>query len=110
MKHALKLSRPVAGVLLCVAAALLTAIFAPRPLRVFVPFAFVVVIVFLSARYGHLVSIFGSLSAALVFAYFFSPSGRFMVDSPVERSGLGWMLLGSVVISYLLWPPEPHAK
>jgi len=111
MKRILNLSRPVAGVLLCAGAALLTAmVAASRPWRAFVPFAFVAVIVVLAARYGHVVSIFGSLAAAAVFAYFFAPSGRLSVASPMERSSLGWMLLGSVVISYLLWPPQPHSK
>ncbi|MFB3917851.1 MAG: DUF4118 domain-containing protein [Terriglobales bacterium] len=111
MKTVLKITKPIAGVLLCAAAALPTAAFtAAHPWHGFVPLGFVVVIVFLSARYGVLVSLFGSAAAALVFAYFYSPLGSLRVQDPMERNSLAWMLLGSIVLSFLLWPPQPHSK
>lgn len=111
MKHILNITKLLAGVLLCAGAAALAAtLTAAHPWRTFVPFAFAGIIVLLSARYGLLVSLFGSAAAALVFAYFYSPAGSLRVENPVERSGLAWMLLCSIVLSFLLWPPEPHSK
>jgi K+-sensing histidine kinase KdpD len=111
MKKVLHQGKPVAGVLLCLAAALLTAsVSSQHAWRVFVPFAFVAVVVLLSARYGLAVSIVGSLGAALVFAYAFAPVGSWRVADPVERNSIAWMLLGSIALSYLLVPPQPHGK
>ena len=111
-EHWLDLTRPLVGVLLCAAVAVLVAAFtAPHPWRVFVPLGFVAIIVLLSVRYGILVSIFGSLIAAVVFAYFlFPPLGSVRVSASTDRSNLGWMLLGGIVISYLLSPPQSKER
>lgn len=102
----LQISRPIAGLLLCAGLALLVAVFSvPQPWRVFVPLAFVVVIMVLAARYGLFVAVFGSIVAACIFAYFlFAPLGSFRVSSQAERSNLAWMMLGSISLSYLLLP------
>lgn len=102
----LQISRPVAGLLLCAGAALLIAAFSlPEPWRVFVPLAFVAIILLLSARYGLFVSVFGSIIAACIFAYFlYAPLGSLRVSSQAERSNLAWMMLGSISLSYLLLP------
>ncbi|HYG99665.1 MAG TPA: DUF4118 domain-containing protein [Terriglobales bacterium] len=108
----LKISRPIAGLLLCAAAALGVAAFsAPQPWRLFVPLAFAVFILVLAARYGFFVSLFGSLTAAAIFAYFlYDPLGSFRVASQAERSNLGWMLLGSISLSYLLLPERSRKR
>lgn len=108
----LQVSRPIAGLLLCAGAALLVAVFAvPQPWRVFVPLAFVVIIMLLAARYGLFVSVFGSITAACIFAYYlFAPLGSFRVSSQAERSNLAWMMLGSIALSYLLLPASARNK
>jgi K+-sensing histidine kinase KdpD len=100
------MGKPLAGLLLCVTAALaISAFSAPREWRLFVPLAFVIVIMLLAARYGLFVSVFGSITAALIFAYFlYAPLGSFRVESQAERSNLGWMMLSSIALSYLLLP------
>jgi K+-sensing histidine kinase KdpD len=105
-----RVSRRVVGLVLCGALALLVAIVsAPRPWRGLVPFGFVFIILLLSARYGMLVSLFGSVTAALIFAYFlYSPLGSFRVASESERGNLGWMMLSSIAIAYLLLPTDPR--
>lgn len=108
----LQVSKPIAGLLLCAGAALLVAIFStPQPWRVFVPIAFVLIIMLLAARYGLFVSVFGSMVAAGIFAYFmYDPLGSFRVASQAERSNLAWMMLGSISLSYLLLPANARKK
>ena len=78
---------------------------ARRPWSVFVPLAFIPVIVVLSLVFGFQVSIFGSLISALIFAYFmFVPLGHVRIDNMTERSMIGWMLLGGIAVPYLLSP------
>lgn len=114
MKAVLNWSKPVIGILLCAAVAVLAAtLTSSHPWRVFVPAGFVVIVVLLSFRYGVVVSIFGSIAAAVAFAYFYPPFGSLRVADTGERANLAWMLLGSIVISYLLVPPStsrPHRK
>lgn len=98
---------PVSGLLCCVAAALLVShIAADYKWRGFVPIMFVLVIVFLSSRFGMTVSVLGSIASALIFAWFLLPPlGTFTVSDPVERGNLAWMLLGGVTIPFLILPP-----
>lgn len=112
MRRILQISKPLAGLLLCAGAALLVAAFSvPQPWRVFVPLAFVAIIMLLAARYGLFVSVFGSMLAACIFAYFlFAPLGSFRVSSQAERSNLAWMMLGSISLSYLLLPANARKK
>jgi K+-sensing histidine kinase KdpD len=114
MRIVLNWSKPVLGILLCAAIALLAAMLtAPHSWRVFVPAGFVAIVVLLSFRYGVAVGIFGSVAAVLVFAYFFSPFGSLQVANSSERAGLAWMLLGGITLSFLLAPPpptHPHSK
>lgn len=101
------LSRPVFGLLCCAAAALLaSALAADYTWRGFVPIGFVLVILLLTSRYGMIVSLLGSIMAALIFAWFLLPPvGAFQVSDPAERSNLAWMLLGGVAIPFLILPP-----
>lgn len=104
--------RRAAGLLLCSAIALLVAILSEQlPWREMVPLGFVLVIMLLAARYGMIVSVFGSLAAALIFAYFlYPPLGSFSVASQGERGNLGWMMLSSIALSYLLLPSHARDK
>jgi K+-sensing histidine kinase KdpD len=96
------------GVLLSASAALVSSlIFATRSWRVFVPLCFVVVLVVLAARYGVAVSVIGSALTAMIFAHFlFSPVGSFQVESDSAKMNLAWMVLASIAVSYLLFPPQ----
>lgn len=103
-----EIAKPAVGLVLCSAFALLAAVTLPsHPWRVFAPLAFAVLIIMLSARYGLLVSVLGSVVTALVFAYFaYAPIGSFRVENASERSSLGWMILASVSLSFLLLPSD----
>ncbi len=109
-----RIGRSAIGVLLCtVSAALVAAVAAHQPWRVFVPLAFVLVIVLLAARYGMAVSILGSAIAAVIFAYcMFPPVGSVQIVDKLERTNIAWMLLASIVIPFLVLAPvhgrRPH--
>jgi K+-sensing histidine kinase KdpD len=102
----LRLRTAALGLGFCTAAALVvTGVSVPRPWRVFVPFAFIAVIVLLAARYGMWVAVLGSVVTSLIFAYFiFPPLHSFRVEDKMERSAIAWMILGGVVVSFLLIP------
>ncbi|MFB3813141.1 MAG: DUF4118 domain-containing protein [Terriglobales bacterium] len=108
MKLLLKASRPLFGVVLCTAAAVVAAIVSVHhPWRVFVPLAFVFVIVLLGVRFGMAASLFGSVLTTLIFAFLlFTPTGSFRVENRTERENLAWMLMAGVVISFLLQPSQ----
>jgi len=100
------------GLLLCLAAASVVSVtFLHSNLRLFVPLGFAVVLIALGARFGGLVSVLGSILAAMVFAYrLFPPLGSLKVQEATARENLGWMILASVACSYLLFPPRIHHK
>ncbi|HWR36445.1 MAG TPA: hypothetical protein VN622_11305 [Clostridia bacterium] len=103
-----KTARTVIGVLLSVIAALVASFaFADKPVRAFLPFVFVAVLVLLAARYGVAVSVIGSALTAIIFAHFlYSPLGSLHVDSAAARSNIAWMIMLAVSVSYLLFPPS----
>jgi K+-sensing histidine kinase KdpD len=94
------------GVLLSAAAAMAASLlFAAQPWRVFVPLAFVVVLVVIASRYGLTVAVIGSVLTAIIFAHFlFSPVGSMHVESNAARTNLAWMVLASIAVSFLLFP------
>ncbi len=103
-----KAVRTTIGVLLSAAAALVVSLmFATRSWRIFIPLAFIVVLVVLAARYGVAVSVIGSVLTAVIFAhYLFSPLGSLQVESSTAKTNLAWMVLASVSVSYLLFPTQ----
>lgn len=69
------------------------------------PFLFAALLVLLASRFGALVSVVGSLLAAMIFAQMlFSPLHSLRVENDAERATLAWMILLSVSASYLLFP------
>jgi K+-sensing histidine kinase KdpD len=105
-----RITRTLVGIGLCAGSALLIAsLFPDHPLRVFVPLGFVVIVVALAWRFGLAVSLYGSLCAALIFAYFmYAPVGSIAVSNAEARLNLAWMLLAATALSYfLLGPSEP---
>ena len=69
------------------------------------PFLFAAVLVLLASRFGAMVSVVGSLLAAMIFSLLlFSPVHNLHVENESERATLAWMILLSVSASYLLFP------
>jgi K+-sensing histidine kinase KdpD len=115
--------RTLTGLFLTLAAALIAAgLFSHSSFRLFVPFGFVFILIVLAARFGLIVSVLGSLVAAIVFAYrLYPPLGSLHAEQATARESLAWMILAAVALSYLLFPqragpdrpgddgaPEPH--
>ena len=74
------------------------------PAHKVVPFAVLSVVLFLGFIFGRKVGIIGSIIAAAIFAYAYHPAGSLRVADQSARSGLAWMLLAGVTLSYLLLP------
>jgi K+-sensing histidine kinase KdpD len=96
------------GVLLSAAAALVLATYgAGKSTRWLIPWVFVVIMIALSARFGPMVSLIGSVIAVVVFARrVYSPIGSVAVTDDTAKASLAWMALISVVSAYLLFPPS----
>ncbi len=77
------------------------------PLQEFVPFAILGVVLLLGMIFGRSVGILGSVIASLIFAYsMYEPLGSLRVANQSARSGVAWMLLAGITLSYLLLPPH----
>ena len=107
-RYVMPTARVLAGLLLCLLAALVCArLFVHSPWQNHVPLAFVVVLVILAACLGALVGTIGAVLAALVFSYFlYPPLGNIQVDSAAARESLAWMLLAAGSVSFLAFPPK----
>ncbi len=80
-------------------------VFSRTPWKLAAPFLFAALLVLLASRFGALVSVVGSLLAALIFAeMLFAPLHSLQVENDTERATLAWMILLSVSASYLLFP------
>ncbi len=99
---------PALALLLCASAAwVVTLVHWTPAAHAVVPFAFLVVVLALGTIFGRTVGIWGSVIAALVFAHsMYQPLGSIRVADQGARSGLAWMLLAGVTVSYLLLPPH----
>ena len=104
--------RTLTGLLVVLAAALIAAgLFSHSNFRLFVPLGFVVVLIALAARFGVMVSVLGSLLAAMIFAQrLYEPAGSLRVEQLAARENLAWMILAAVSLSYLLFPPHPRLR
>ena len=100
--------RTLTGLFLTLAAAFIVAgLFSHSNFRLFVPLGFVFVLIVLAARFGLIVSVLGSLVAAIVFAYrLYPPLGSIHDERAAARASLGWMILSAVALSFLLFPPR----
>ncbi len=110
---ALATLRPVVGlVIVAIAAASLSHWFAGNPASAFVPLGFVLILFGLAMCCGIVVGVAGSLLAALIFAHvLFTPVGNWQVADHAARQNIAWMILGSVVLSYLFVPSRrSHQK
>jgi len=69
------------------------------------PFLFAAVLVLLAGRFGAVISVAGSMLAAIIFAlHLFAPLHSLRVANDAERATLAWMILLSISASYLLFP------
>jgi K+-sensing histidine kinase KdpD len=80
-------------------------VFAGTQWKIAAPFVFAAVLVLLARRFGPAISVAGSMLAAMIFALrLFPPLYSLHVENETERASLGWMILLSVSLSYLLYP------
>jgi len=98
--------RPTLGIAVSVLCAIAIAlIFSQTHWKLAAPFLFAALLVVLAGRFGAMVSVVGSLLAAMIFALIlFSPVHSLRVENESERATLAWMILLSVSLSYLLFP------
>ncbi|HEU5453391.1 MAG TPA: DUF4118 domain-containing protein [Terriglobales bacterium] len=74
--------------------------------KIFLPFAFLVVILAMGAYWGRNVGMLASLISAGIFAWgLYHPVHSLAVENPQARASLAWMLLAGVSLSFLLLPP-----
>jgi K+-sensing histidine kinase KdpD len=75
-------------------------------MRIFLPFAFLAVILVIGAYWGRNVGMLASVVSAMVFAWvLYRPVNSMAVDNPQARASLAWMVLAGVSLSFLLLPP-----
>ena len=92
-------------VLSAVLAVVASFLFSRASWRGLLPLAFVAVLLLLARWFGVTVSLTGSLAAAVVFALMlFTPIRNVRVEDDTARMSLGWMIVSSVALSYLLYP------
>jgi hypothetical protein len=78
-------------------------IFAGNAYRAIVPLLFLVVILYIALRFGHVAGIMGTVFAALVFEIFlFEPTLSFAIESPTARNHLISMVILGICASELL--------
>lgn len=109
--HATRRLNTVIGAVFCtVIAGVIVAIMPQSEHRATLPLLFVVVIATMAKRYGVLAGVIGSVSAAMMFAYFwFAPVGSFGVVNAAARNNLSWMLILGITASYFISFPEAPA-
>jgi K+-sensing histidine kinase KdpD len=97
-------------VISAVCAVAIAKMFAHTQWKLVAPFLFAAVLVMLATRFGAAISVAGSTLAAMIFALLlFSPLHSLHVEDATERASLAWMILLSVSLSYLLYPPPAAA-
>jgi len=109
-----KLQRPLniaLGTALCALLAVVASLlFARSSWRGLLPLGFVIVVLLLARRFGVTVSVTGSLAAAMIFAMMlFAPIRSPRIEDDTARMNLGWMIVGSVALSYLFYPTSRDA-
>ena len=105
-------SGTLVGSILCLVAAIFTAVFAHgHAWQVDVPLPFTVVLLVVALLFGARAGVIGTLLAALVFAtHLFLPLGSIRIESNTARSNLGWMLMIGIAFSFLFAPHKSSLK
>jgi hypothetical protein len=102
--HVMGWLRSSLGAASCTAVAgCLIPIFAGNAYRASVPLLFLVVILYIAVRFGHIAGIVGTVCAALAFEIFlFEPTLSFAIESPTARNHLISMVILGICASELL--------
>jgi K+-sensing histidine kinase KdpD len=105
-RHTLHRLLPLVALLVCALLAwCATLIKWTSPLQELVPFIILGVVLAFGMVFGRLVGILGSVVAATIFAYsMYQPVGSLRIADQAARSGVAWMLLAGVTLSFLLLP------
>ena len=107
LRHPLNIALGTA--LSAILAVLASMLFARSTWRGLLPLAFVAIVLLLAKRFGVAVGLTGSVAAAVVFAVMlYAPLRSPRIEDDTARMSLGWMIVGSVALSYLLYPSS-HA-
>ena len=102
--HAMGWLRSSLGVASCTAVAgCLIPVFAGNTYRAIVPLLFLLVILYVALRFGHVAGIIGTVCAALVFEIFlFEPTLSLAIDNPSARNHLISMVILGICASEVL--------
>ena len=77
------------------------------PIKTLVPLVFAVIPIMVTAVCGLLSGLVGAVLSALVFAHLlFGSTQSLGTYAGFAHQSLGWMLLASFTLSFLLFPPE----
>jgi Domain of unknown function (DUF4118) len=96
--------RPSLGAACCtLAAACLTPLFSGTSLDSFLPFIFLLVIIYVALRFGDIAGVVGTVFAALIFEIFlFRPTYSFAIESSSARYHLMFMIILGICLSELV--------
>ena len=72
-----------------------------HPRRELLPIFFIFIALVVALRLGSSAGVAGTLVAATVFAYTFSPQGSLRIADVGLRQQLGWLIIGGVSLSFL---------
>lgn len=101
---------PSVGALCCTAlAAGWVAVFDEAQLdEALLPLLFLIVIIPIAVRFGHIAGILGTLASGLIFASFLKPKWSLAIADPAAKHHLIWMLIAGIVLSDLLGAYSVH--
>jgi K+-sensing histidine kinase KdpD len=102
MMHTLQSTIGIGVSALCAIAVAL--VFSKTPWKLEAPFLFAALLVLLASRFGAMVSVVGSILAAIIFTWLLFSPHTLHIENQAERATLAWMILLSVSASYLLFP------
>ena len=93
------------GTLLCASVALILAlVFNKSRIELVLPLICLAMVLAVAARFGVATGVLGSITSALLLAYFvYAPDG-FRVGNADARASLSWLLLGGISLSFLFTP------
>lgn len=95
---------PSIGAMFCTALAMgVVALFDKANLdEQLLPLLFLIVIVPVAVRFGHIAGIAGTIISGLIFASFLKPKWSLAIADPASRRHLIWMLIIGIILSDLL--------
>ncbi|MCU1297936.1 MAG: hypothetical protein JWO91_2214 [Acidobacteriaceae bacterium] len=92
------------------ASGVITALFRSRSVKAFVPLIFLLLIFLVARKFGSLAAALGTLVSAGTFAlYLFAPFHSLLVDDPIARRNLMWMVLFGLIVAHFI-PPTSNKR